>query len=85
MHESHLPRPRRNLLMLIACQIAMILALSSNRAAAVEPAWSVNLDARIVWQQVTTLGDLIVGTTDGLSAIDAESGQPRWSRPDRAR
>jgi outer membrane protein assembly factor BamB len=82
MHESHLPRPRRNLLMLIACQIAMILALSSNRAAAVEPAWSVNLDARIVWQQVTTLGDLIVGTTDGLSAIDAESGQPRWSRPD---
>lgn len=82
MHQSHLPRLRRPFLTLIACQLTLILALSANQAKAVEPAWSVNFDARIVWQQVTTLGDLIVGTTDGLHAIDAESGQPRWSRPD---
>ena len=82
MHQSHLPRPRRPFLTLIACQLTLILALSANQANAVDPAWSINFDARIVWQQVTTLGDLIVGTTDGLHAINAESGQLRWSRPD---
>ncbi len=81
MHQSHLPRrPRTVLLGLL--QIAVLLALPLNRAGAVDPAWSVDFDAPIVWQQVTTLGDLIVGTTDGLYSIDAESGQARWSRPD---
>ncbi len=82
MHESHQPRSPRKRLILIACQLAVTLALSGNRAVGVEPAWSVDFGARVVWQQVTTLGDLIVGTTDGLNAVDAESGQIRWSRPD---
>jgi len=82
MHQSHLPQPRHNQFLLVICQLTMLLALPINRAEAVDPAWSVDFDARIVWQQVTTLGDLIVGTTRGLNAIDAESGQIRWSRPD---
>jgi outer membrane protein assembly factor BamB len=82
MHQSHMPRPRHRHILFVICQLAVLLALPVDRTAAVEPVWSVDFDARIVWQQVTTLGDLIVGTTNGLNAIDAESGQIRWSRPD---
>lgn len=82
MHEIHLPRLRHPFFTFLACQLVLLLALAGNRATAVEPAWSVDFEAPIVWQQVTTLGDLIVGTRDGLYSIDAESGHARWSRPD---
>jgi outer membrane protein assembly factor BamB len=82
MRKCHSGRAPRPILTLIAAQLALVVYLAPDRAAAVAPAWSINFDGTIVWQQVTTLGDLIVATTQGLHAVDAQSGLPRWSLPE---
>ncbi len=79
MRKCHSGRP---MFALIAAQLALLVSLAPGRAAAVDPAWSINFEGAIVWQQVTTLGDLIVATTGGLHAVDAQSGLPRWSLPE---
>jgi outer membrane protein assembly factor BamB len=82
MHWNLTPRSVRRILPLLICHALCLLGLEATNAATVEPAWTVNFDAPVVWQQVTTLGDLVVGTTKGLHAVSTETGQLRWSRPD---
>jgi outer membrane protein assembly factor BamB len=82
MDQCYLGRRRRAFLSLVVGQFVLTLPLSGGHAAPVEPAWRVDLGAQVVWQQVTTLGDLVVGTTEGLHAIDAETGGLRWSHPE---
>jgi outer membrane protein assembly factor BamB len=82
MRKSRLPRISRPVLVLITCQLGIGAGLAPTSASAVDPAWSVNFEGAIVWQQVTTLGDLIVATTEGVHAVEAQSGQIRWSLPE---
>jgi outer membrane protein assembly factor BamB len=43
--------------------------------------WTHHLDKEVDWFQVSALGDLIVGTKDGVTALDPTSGEVTWSRP----
>ena len=49
---------------------------------AAQMAWSVNLNARIRWQQVTPSGALLVATDNALTAVNIESGQVAWEKPE---
>src|SRR5262245_225844 len=46
------------------------------------PAWSVTPGGSVEWQRVAPLGQLIVKTSTGLSAIDPDRGRILWTHPD---
>jgi len=63
--------------------MATLLALAAvDAGAGVAPAWNRDFAAPILWQRVTAFGHLVVATDDGLFAVDADSGEARWSHPD---
>lgn len=45
-------------------------------------AWTLNLKGEIRWQQVTPVGALLVATDAALAAVDIETGQLTWQKPD---
>ena len=45
------------------------------------PEWTHDFGRPIAWQQVTTSGQLIVNTADGLHSIDPVLGTPIWTEP----
>jgi outer membrane protein assembly factor BamB len=45
------------------------------------PLWTHDFRQAIVWQQVTTTGQLIVNTEDGLYSLDPAAGTPLWTEP----
>lgn len=45
------------------------------------PVWTRDFEKPIHWQQVTTSGQLIVNTADGLYSIDPAQGSPIWTEP----
>ena len=47
--------------------------------AQVEVKWSKQLPTDILWQEVTTLGNLVVSSREGLMGIDTETGTISWS------
>jgi PQQ-like domain len=51
-------------------------------APTLSPAWSVQVGGEVEWQRVAPLGQLIVKTTSGLSAIDPERGRVLWTHAD---
>lgn len=82
MYQSPVPRRMRASFVPVMIVLACAAGSFAARAADVAPAWQVDFDAPVLWEQVTTLGDLVVATTDGLHAVSADSGRLRWSRPD---
>jgi outer membrane protein assembly factor BamB len=48
----------------------------------VTPAWSITPGGTVEWQRVAPLGQLLVKTTTGLSAIDPERGRILWTHSD---
>ena len=52
--------------------------------AQVEVKWTKELSADILWQEVTTLGNLIVSSKNQLVGIDTETGEIRWSKHEHA-
>jgi PQQ-like domain len=44
----------------------------------VKPLWSKTVPEGIKWQKVTSLGNYIVGTSQGLAGIDPEKGEILW-------
>lgn len=50
----------------------------------VEVKWTKELPADILWQEVTSLGNLIVSSTNQLVGIDTETGEIRWSKHEHA-
>jgi outer membrane protein assembly factor BamB len=52
--------------------------------AQIEVKWTKELPADILWQEVTTLGNLIVSSNNQLVGIDTETGEIRWSKPEHA-
>jgi ABC-type amino acid transport substrate-binding protein len=64
--------------------VAAFLVLASLLTASVhsntEPIWKQNLDKEVEWTQLTSIGVLLVGTSDwGLHGFDAKSGKLLWS------
>lgn len=68
-------------LLLIA---SMAMDVKPVQANPISPVWDLDFHAPIAWQEVTTLGDLVVSTPAGLYAIDSQTGNVRWSRNDLA-
>jgi outer membrane protein assembly factor BamB len=64
--------------------IAGLTALSAT-AAEIAPAWVVDFDAPVRWQRVTSQGELIVSTSDGLHGVNPATGSVVWSHADLAR
>ena len=44
----------------------------------IKPLWSKTIPEGIKWQKVTSLGNYIVGTSQGLAGIDPEKGEVLW-------
>ncbi len=47
--------------------------------AQVEVKWNKQLPTDILWQEVTALGNLVVGSREGLIGVDTETGDISWS------
>lgn len=62
----------------------VLIFFASSVRAQVETKWETELPGNILWQQVTTLGQLVVGTQGGLAGIDSETGKVEWLLPDLA-
>ncbi len=59
---------------------AILLLFSSGLASNTNTMWSHKAGSDINWQQLTDLGTLLVGTDDGVSCFDPESGKVLWKR-----
>ena len=65
------------------CLLAFAFVNAAN-AADVPAQWRRDFAEPIAWQRVTALGDLLVGTTGALYAVDATTGEIRWSHRELA-
>ena len=54
------------------------IAISARPAAT--PAWAVKLPESVKWQEVSSVGTLLVGTSSSLCSIDPETGATMWTR-----
>ena len=72
-------RGLHNLLLVI-----LITVSTFSGFAQIEVKWMKELPADILWQEVTTLGNLIVSSDNQLVGIDTETGEIRWSKPEHA-
>ena len=70
-------------MMIASTLLAAFLALPVS-AAEVTPAWALDFQAPVKWQRVTSLGDLIVSTPNGLYGVDPANGAVLWSQADLA-
>src|SRR5689334_3598592 len=61
-----------------------VLNAQVSRAApvAATASWTVRLNGKIAWQQVTPSGALLVGTDNALASVDTERGQVAWQKPE---
>jgi len=92
-----MPSPRRShpgqVLMLVTPTLALcaaVLSVTTTAAPAANPAqdapltrpaWSVRLDGAVEWQRVAPLGQVLVKTGLGLTALDPASGRVLWTLP----
>ncbi len=59
--------------------LPIILCLSMGvNGQPVKPLWSKTIPEGVKWQKVTSLGNYIVGTSQGLAGIDPEKGEILW-------
>ena len=61
--------------------MVLVSVISSSVLAQVEMKWQNELSADIRWQEVTSLGNLIVSSGNQLAGIDPASGTVTWSKP----
>lgn len=66
-------------LTLFACSI--LLALQTYAQSEAKESWQTDLGSIIYWQKVSSFGQLVVQTSDGLKGIDASTGNTEWSNP----
>lgn len=50
----------------------------------VEVKWNTELSSNIIWQEVSSLGNLIVCSGDGLMGVNTETGDVNWSKKEHA-
>jgi hypothetical protein len=51
-------------------------------APTLSPAWTLRLDGEVEWQRVAPLGQLLIKTSAGLSAVDPVRGRVLWTHTD---
>ena len=61
---------------------AAAAAAGGSAPATLQPAWSLHLDGEVEWQRVAPLGQLLVKTSNALSAVDPERGRVLWTHAD---
>ncbi|MEQ9414362.1 MAG: hypothetical protein RIF39_11055, partial [Cyclobacteriaceae bacterium] len=54
----------------------------THHAQSVKPLWSLPVAEGVKWQLVTSLGNYVAGTSQGLVGIDPESGKIIWKNKD---
>lgn len=64
--------------------VVLVSLINLSLLAQVEVKWENELSADIYWQEVTSLGNLIVSSGNQLSGIDTETGSAIWSKPELA-
>jgi outer membrane protein assembly factor BamB len=70
----------RSYLAFSALLLACSLPCGDAQAAPAAPAWTRDFAAPIEWQRVTALGQLLVSTRTGVSAVDPTSGKVLWTQ-----
>lgn len=53
--------------------------------AATQPAWKTKLPEAVKWQQITSAGTLLVGTSSSIASLDPDSGTVLWTRNEFAK
>jgi len=67
----------------LVCGLCLLsVGAAWSHAAAAKQLWTAKLPGDAKWHQLTSLGTLIVGTADAITAFDPESGQQLWTRPE---
>lgn len=61
--------------------VVLVSAINFSLFAQIEVKWKNELSADIYWQEVTSLGNLIVSSGNQLSGFNTETGAPIWSKP----
>src|SRR5215813_5069336 len=79
-HHPHVCFWRVGLLASLCAITNVAHGQAASAPGAAQMAWSVNLNARIRWQQVTPSGALLVATDNALTAVNIESGQVAWEK-----
>jgi len=64
-----------------AAAVAAAAPNPAQEAPLLRPAWSTRLDGAVEWQRVAPLGQLLVKTGGGLTALDPVNGRVLWTLP----
>lgn len=65
---------------------AFLCATAINTLHAVSsPAWTAKLPEAVKWQQTTSIGTLLVGTSSSICSLDPETGAIQWTRSEFAK
>ncbi|MFM9009184.1 MAG: PQQ-binding-like beta-propeller repeat protein, partial [Bacteroidota bacterium] len=56
----------------------LLFALPASGIAGGAPAWTKDMKSAIIWQKVTSLGQLVAATPRGIVGIDPKSGEELW-------
>src|SRR5436190_381016 len=64
-----------------AANVAAAAPNPAQEAPLLRPAWSARLDGAVEWQRVAPLGQLLVKTGGGLTALDPANGRVLWTLP----
>ncbi len=70
----------KNYLFPISLAALLCAALTVSARPSAKPEWAVKLPESVKWQQVSSVGTLLVGTSDTLCSIDPETGSTMWTR-----
>ncbi len=60
--------------------LLLIILSTLSTYAQVEVKWTKDLQGDILWEEVTSLGNLIVSTNNNLLGINSETGEVRWGK-----
>jgi outer membrane protein assembly factor BamB len=58
--------------------VCALLSIGTSHGA-VSPAWKASPGGTVQWQAITSLGNVVVSTSNALVGIDAESGSVAWT------
>ena len=59
--------------------LAMVLVIVTAGHAQKTPTWSWDSGTKVLWQQITPLGNLVVNTREALIGVDTQTGETMWT------
>ena len=71
---------------IIQLGLSLLSVAAINSALAVSsPAWTAKLPEAVKWQETTSIGTLLVGTSASICSLDPETGAIQWTRSEFAK